>query len=112
MCFFYFVCVHHTVSRARDRGECADTQPLPVPTHIFCVHIEREKVGDSLAHDIVGASAAGVDSVFIAGGICGEELGVDAKADKATFKLTPEALEKVFARESVTPTWTMPLFAL
>lgn len=71
-----------------------------------------KQVGDSLAHDIVGASSAGVDSVFIAGGICGEELGVDAKADKSTFQLTPEALEKVFARESITPTWTMPLFAL
>lgn len=70
------------------------------------------KVGDSLAHDIVGASAAGVDSVFIAGGICGEELGVDAKADKSTFKLTHEELDKAFARECVTPTWTMPLFAL
>lgn len=74
--------------------------------------IEPEKVGDSLAHDIVGASSAGIDSVFIAGGICGEELGVDAKADKSTFRLTPEALEKLFARENVTPTWTMPLFAL
>lgn len=69
-------------------------------------------MGDSLAHDIVGANSAVVDSVFIAGGICGEELGIDAKADKSTFQLTPEALEKVFAREKVTPTWTMPLFAL
>lgn len=70
------------------------------------------QVGDSLAHDIVGASAAGVDSVFIAGGICGEELGINAKADKSTFNLSPEALAKAFTRESVTPTWTMPLFAL
>lgn len=69
-------------------------------------------MGDSLAHDIVGASSAGLDSVFIAGGIRGEELGVDAKADKSTFQLSHEALDKVFARESVTPTWTMPLFAL
>eukprot|EP00752_Nemacystus_decipiens_P006485 g5839.t1 len=60
-------------------------------------------VGDSLAHDIVGASVAGLDSVFIAGGICGEELGVDAKADKSTFNLTPDALEKIFARESLAP---------
>lgn len=69
-------------------------------------------MGDSLAHDIVGASSAGIDSVFIAGGICGEELGIDAKADPSTFNLSPEALEKAFTRESVTPTWTMPLFTL
>ncbi|CAM9204209.1 unnamed protein product [Ectocarpus sp. 6 AP-2014] len=69
-------------------------------------------VGDSLAHDIVGASSAGLDSVFIAGGICGEELGIDAKADKSTFNLSPDALERAFSRENVTPTWTMPLFAL
>ncbi|CAM9985633.1 unnamed protein product, partial [Hapterophycus canaliculatus] len=69
-------------------------------------------VGDSLAHDIVGASAAGVDSVFIAGGICGEELGIDPKAETSTFKLSPEALDSVFERENITPTWTMPLFAL
>jgi len=79
------------------------------PTDVCSLNIQ---VGDSLAHDIVGATAAGVDSIFIAGGICGEELGIDAKADKSTFNLSPEALEKAFARESVTPTWTMPLFAL
>lgn len=78
----------------------------------LCVLLSTKQVGDSLAHDIVGASSAGIDSVFIAGGICGEELGVDAKAEQSTFHLSPEALEKVFARENVTPTWTMPLFAL
>lgn len=69
-------------------------------------------MGDSLAHDIVGAARAGLDSVFIAGGISGAELGVDAKAGRPPFELPIETLEKLFAREKVTPTWTMPLFAL
>lgn len=69
-------------------------------------------MGDSLAHDIVGAVSAGVDSVFIAGGICGQELDVDVKTGKPPFHLSTGALEEVFTRESVTPTWTMPLFAL
>ena len=70
------------------------------------------QVGDSLAHDIYGAAAAGLDSVFIAGGISGEELGIDAKAGRPPFELSPKALDKLFARESVTPTFTMPLFTL
>ena len=42
-------------------------------------------VGDSLAHDIAGAAAAGIDSVFVAGGIHAAEClpgggGVDARA--------------------------------
>lgn len=65
-----------------------------------------------MAHDIVGAASAGVDSIFVAGGISGEELGVDAKAGKPPFHLDPAILEKLFAQEGVTPTWTMPLFSL
>ena len=33
-------------------------------------------VGDSLEHDVAGASAAGIDALFIGGGIHREELGV------------------------------------
>lgn len=65
-----------------------------------------------MAHDIVGAESAGVESLFIAGGICGEELGVDAREGKPPFDLSTETLQKLFAQENVTPTWTMPLFAL
>lgn len=77
--------------------------------------LEKDRVvhvGDSLAHDIVGAESAGMESLFIAGGICGEELGVDARAGKPPFDLSTETLQKLFTQESVTPTWTMPLFAL
>lgn len=70
------------------------------------------QVGDSLAHDIVGAEAAGLDSIFVGGGICGEELGIDPKKKGEQFHLSAETLEKLFQQEAVTPTWTMPLFAL
>lgn len=53
-----------------------------------------------------------MESLFIAGGICGEELGVDARAGKPPFDLSTDTLQKLFTQESVTPTWTMPLFAL
>lgn len=33
-------------------------------------------VGDSLEHDVVGANAAGIDSIFVLGGIHAEELGL------------------------------------
>lgn len=88
------------------------TMAANVYTAVSLFFLPRKQVGDSLAHDIVGASSAGLDSVFIAGGICGEELGIDAKADKSTFNLSPDSLESAFSRENVTPTWTMPLFAL
>ena len=35
-------------------------------------------VGDSLHHDVAGANGAGIDSVFIVGGVHAEELGVEA----------------------------------
>ncbi|MFQ6017133.1 MAG: HAD hydrolase-like protein, partial [Kiloniellaceae bacterium] len=34
-------------------------------------------IGDSLRTDIAGAARAGIDGVFVTGGLHGEELGVD-----------------------------------
>ncbi|CAM9570854.1 unnamed protein product, partial [Sphacelaria rigidula] len=69
-------------------------------------------VGDSLAHDIVGACSAGIDSLFIAGGIHGEELKVDPRGGNTPFNLSAAALEKLFVKEGVTPTWTLPRLEL
>ena len=41
-------------------------------------------VGDSLEHDIAGASATGIDALFIGGGIHREELGVGPPVDGAS----------------------------
>jgi ribonucleotide monophosphatase NagD (HAD superfamily) len=40
-------------------------------------------IGDSLEHDVAGASAAGIASLFIGGGIHGDALGLPADAARA-----------------------------
>ena len=77
-------------------------------------------VGDSLEHDIQGANAAGIDSVFVAAGIHGAQLGLRVSgegvvaADSAA--LTEESIAMVVDEEasrgvvSVTPTWACRQF--
>jgi HAD superfamily hydrolase (TIGR01459 family) len=52
-------------------------------------------IGDSLRTDVAGAEAAGIDSIFIAGGIHGEELKVDSKGgiDAEAYRAFIEAAE-------------------
>jgi HAD superfamily hydrolase (TIGR01459 family) len=45
-------------------------------------HTRILAVGDSLRTDIAGAAAAGLDSLFIAGGIHAEEFGIEAGTDR------------------------------
>jgi HAD superfamily hydrolase (TIGR01459 family) len=56
-------------------------------------------VGDSLATDIQGASAAGYDSLFVARGIHAEELGIAPGAEP-----DPERLIELCARHGQRPT--------
>ena len=64
-------------------------------------------VGDSLHHDVAGANGAGIDSVFVAGGVHREELGTD-------LGIVPEeyALKKLFETHGQTPTHVVPMFNL
>lgn len=63
-------------------------------------------VGDSLRTDIAGASAAGIDSALVLGGIHGEELGFAPGSTP-----DPQRLEDLFARlGSGRPTYTLPAF--
>jgi HAD superfamily hydrolase (TIGR01459 family) len=52
-------------------------------------------IGDSLRTDVAGAQAAGIDSIFIAGGIHGAELGVDSggRIDPAAYAAFSDAAE-------------------
>jgi ribonucleotide monophosphatase NagD (HAD superfamily) len=61
-------------------------------------------VGDSLHHDVAGANATGIASVFVTGGIHREELG-------APLGMLPDraALEKLFKKHGQTPTHVIPL---
>lgn len=45
-------------------------------------------IGDSLRTDIAGAHAAGIDGIFITGGLQGEELGADAQGNVDAARLT------------------------
>jgi len=71
------------------------------------IGLEKDEVlavGDSLEHDISGANAAGIDSMFIAGGIHATELAVTRDT------LTPDAnqLETLIQEHHATPTYVMP----
>jgi HAD superfamily hydrolase (TIGR01450 family) len=64
-------------------------------------------VGDSLHHDIAGANATGMDSVFVVGGVHREELGKE-------LGVLPEPweLEALFAKHSQAPTHVVPVFRI
>ena len=64
-------------------------------------------VGDSLHHDIAGANAAKIPSVFVAGGIHSSELG-DIGGDMPDM----EKLNDLFEKEGAIPTHVVPMFRL
>lgn len=61
-------------------------------------------IGDSLRTDVAGAAAAGIDSIFVAGGIHGEELGVDPRGE-----VDPESYAALLAGATPKPTAVLPL---
>lgn len=61
-------------------------------------------IGDSLYHDIGGANRAGIDSLFVASGIHGGDLGLDGGS------LDPDRLHAVCQQEGQTPTYAMTKF--
>jgi HAD superfamily hydrolase (TIGR01459 family) len=64
-------------------------------------------VGDSLLTDIAGAAAAGIDSLFIAGGILAERLGVSGGGPA-----DPGRLAALAAEFGAVPTYAAPAFRL
>lgn len=71
-------------------------------------------VGDSLHHDVLGAAANGIDSVFICGGVHYRELGVPQAAAVPPAPAKLAALIGGFAAEhdGVTPTHCLAGFRL
>lgn len=59
-------------------------------------------IGDSLEHDIAGAQGAGIDSVFIGGGIHRGEIAWDGAA------MDPASCLALFARAGRSPTCALP----
>ncbi|EFJ30866.1 hypothetical protein SELMODRAFT_89423 [Selaginella moellendorffii] len=64
-------------------------------------------VGDSLAHDIKGAQAAGIQSVFVAAGIHAGELQIENIGDKPS----PDALKSVLHNHGSDPSYVIPMFS-
>ena len=64
-------------------------------------------VGDSLHHDVAGANACGVDSIFVTGGVHSKELG-------SPLGVLPSeaALQQLFDVETHVPTHVVPMFRL
>ena len=59
-------------------------------------------IGDSLEHDIKGASDAGIDSAFVTQGIHAAEFPPEASAEENVGAL------QQLCRESACPTWAIP----
>jgi len=81
-------------------------QPRIYRTCLAKLGLDRSHVvaiGDSLEHDIAGAQGAGIDSIFIGGGIHRGEIGWDGAAMDAASCLT------LFARAGHSPTYALPL---
>ncbi|XP_024024635.1 uncharacterized protein LOC21403279 isoform X2 [Morus notabilis] len=63
-------------------------------------------VGDSLHHDIRGANAAGIQSVFITGGIHAAELGLGRFGDVAS----PSSVQTLASKYNAYPSYVLPAF--
>ncbi|KAG2785367.1 hypothetical protein PC129_g14468 [Phytophthora cactorum] len=68
-------------------------------------------IGDSLHHDIQGATNVGVDSILIAGGVHAKQLEVDAWSDaEEDHHIKPELLDKLLGETELDPTYTATRF--
>lgn len=69
-------------------------------------------VGDSLEHDIGGAQAAGVDSVFVLGGIHAEDVGLRGGAGAGRHSFSESGLAAACAEHDVAPPpFVLPYFS-
>ncbi|MBL4720118.1 MAG: TIGR01459 family HAD-type hydrolase [Alphaproteobacteria bacterium] len=99
------ICPGTTAKRYEVLGGRVDYRGKPhAPVYRKCFELAPNHgptlaIGDSLCHDIGGANGAGIDSLFISGGIHAEEL-----SDLGD----PYALAMLFNREGQTPTYAAP----
>ena len=63
-------------------------------------------VGDSIEHDVAGANAMGIHSLFVAGGIHAAEVGIGAGGDG----MSADALQRTFEAYGTSPTYTTSAF--
>ncbi|KAJ0034440.1 hypothetical protein Pint_26203 [Pistacia integerrima] len=63
-------------------------------------------VGDSLHHDIKGANAAGIQSVFTTGGIHANELGLNSFGEVADLS----SVQTLASKYDAYPSYVLPAF--
>eukprot|EP00591_Stephanopyxis_turris_P001978 CAMPEP_0195524910 /NCGR_PEP_ID=MMETSP0794_2-20130614/25021_1 /TAXON_ID=515487 /ORGANISM="Stephanopyxis turris, Strain CCMP 815" /LENGTH=318 /DNA_ID=CAMNT_0040655235 /DNA_START=35 /DNA_END=991 /DNA_ORIENTATION=+ len=94
-------------------GKCTYFGKPHVPHFEACLRelgLDKQRVahvGDSLHHDIAGANAAGINSVFVAGGIHRKDLGSELGdvPDES-------ALQKLFENEGQFPSHVVPMLKM
>ncbi|MGO4174551.1 TIGR01459 family HAD-type hydrolase [Bosea sp. TAF32] len=89
---------YHGKPEARIYRTCLERLGLP-PNRLLAI-------GDSLEHDLAGAARAGVDCLFIAGGIHRDELSWNEGSQ--AFR---RSCEDLFARNAGAPRYCLPTFA-
>ena len=105
------ICPGITARRYEKLGGKVDYRGKPhAPVYDRCFAHEPDArpvlaIGDSLYHDIGGANTAGIDSLFVAGGIHGADAGVDGEGP-----LDADRLAALYAKEGQTPTYAMARF--
>lgn len=67
---------------------------------------ESIAVGDSLHHDIKGANVSGIESVFITGGIHGNELGLTCFDETASV----DSVKSLAAKHDAFPSYVLSAF--
>ncbi len=75
---------------------CLDKLALKTPQNVLVI-------GDSLATDIAGARAAGLDCLLIAGGLHGQALGLDKN-----IPLNQQALQRLCQERGQIPDYALP----
>lgn len=107
----FSICPGTTARRYLELGGRVDYRGKPyAPVYQRCFAHEPDArpalaIGDSLYHDIGGANRAGIDSLLIAGGIHGKDLGLSDGGP-----VDPDKLRIVCEREGQTPSYVMPRF--
>lgn len=66
-------------------------------------------VGDSMNHDILGAKAAGIHSIWTANGVHSKEMGTEEGSPVLAPK---KVLLDMYEKYHITPTHTIPSFKL
>ncbi len=105
------ICPGTTARRYEELGGRVDYRGKP-HAPVYKISLAHEPsarpvlaIGDSLYHDIGGANGAGIDSLFVASGIHGHDIGLtDGKT------LDSARLRKLYEQEGQTPTYAMDRF--